>query len=145
MKDGLSIYFSYTFKLSKIVNLADNIALRLAASRVRIVAPIPGKQAVGIEIPNKKRSIVSINELLMSDQFNESKYEIPIALGKDITGDIQIIEVSGIVRPNDIAFNNTVRSEQVANFNIVSRNKGVSAPFNKPGWLGRIFDILWPF
>ena len=64
---------------------------------------------------------------------------------RNIGGDIQIIEVSGIVRPNDIAFNNTVRSEQVANFNIVSRNKGVSAPFNRPGWLGRIFDILWPF
>ncbi len=64
---------------------------------------------------------------------------------RDIGGDIQTIEVSGIVRPSDVAFDNTVRSEQVADFRIVSKNGGVSAPFTKPGWLGRIFDIIWPF
>lgn len=64
---------------------------------------------------------------------------------RDIGGDIQIIEVSGIVRPSDIAFDNTVKSEQVADFCIVSRNAGVSEPYNRPGWLGGIFDILWPF
>ncbi len=64
---------------------------------------------------------------------------------RDIGGDIQTIEVGGIVRPSDIAFDNTVKSEQVADFRIVSRNGGVSAPYTKPGWLGRIFDIVWPF
>lgn len=64
---------------------------------------------------------------------------------RDIGGDIQTIEVSGIVRPSDIAFDNSVKSEQVANFRIVSRNGGVSAPYTRPGWLGRIFDIIWPF
>ena len=64
---------------------------------------------------------------------------------RDIGGDIQTIEVSGVVRPSDIAFDNTVKSEQVANFRIVSRNGGVSAPYTRPGWLGRIFDIIWPF
>ncbi len=64
---------------------------------------------------------------------------------RNIGGDIQIIEVSGIVRPSDIAFDNTVKSEQVADFRIVSRNGGVAAPYTRPGWLGRIFDILWPF
>jgi flagellar L-ring protein precursor FlgH len=64
---------------------------------------------------------------------------------RNISGDIQTIEVSGIVRPSDIMFDNTVRSEQVADFRIVSRNEGVSAPYTKPGWLGSIFDILWPF
>ncbi len=64
---------------------------------------------------------------------------------RDIGGDIQTIEVSGVVRPSDIAFDNTVKSEQVANFRIVSRNGGVSAPYTRPGWLGRIFDVLWPF
>jgi flagellar L-ring protein precursor FlgH len=64
---------------------------------------------------------------------------------RNISGDIQIIEVSGIVRPSDIEFDNTVKSEQVADFRIVSRNSGVSSPYTKPGWLGRIFDILWPF
>jgi S-DNA-T family DNA segregation ATPase FtsK/SpoIIIE len=80
-------------KLSKIVNLADNIALRLAASRVRIVAPIPGKQAVGIEIPNKKRSIVSLKEIVSSSEFQDNKYEVPLALGMDITGNIQTVDL----------------------------------------------------
>ena len=64
---------------------------------------------------------------------------------REIAGDIQTIEVSGIVRPSDIAFDNTVRSEQVADFRIVTKNKGIAAPYTKPGWLGRIFDIIWPF
>ncbi|MHC4640020.1 MAG: flagellar basal body L-ring protein FlgH [Planctomycetota bacterium] len=64
---------------------------------------------------------------------------------RNIAGDIQTIEVSGIVRPSDIAFDNTVKSEQIADFRIVTKNKGVSAPYTKPGWLGRIFDIIWPF
>ena len=80
-------------KLSKIVNLADNIALRLAASRVRIVAPIPGKHAVGIEVPNKHRAIVSFRELFDSDIFNTGKMEIPVILGKDITGEAQVIDL----------------------------------------------------
>jgi flagellar L-ring protein precursor FlgH len=64
---------------------------------------------------------------------------------RDISGDTQTIEVSGIVRPSDILFDNTVKSEQVADFRIVSRNGGVSAPYTKPGWLGSILDIVWPF
>jgi flagellar L-ring protein precursor FlgH len=64
---------------------------------------------------------------------------------RNIAGDIQNIEVSGIVRPSDIMFNNTVKSEQVADFRIVTKNTGIAAPYTKPGWLGRIFDILWPF
>ena len=62
-----------------------------------------------------------------------------------IAGDTQTIEVSGIVRPSDIAFDNTIRSEQVANFRILTKNGGVSAPYTQPGWLGRIFDVLWPW
>jgi flagellar L-ring protein precursor FlgH len=64
---------------------------------------------------------------------------------RNIAGDIQAIEVSGIVRPSDIAFDNTVKSEQVADFRIVTKNSGVSAPYTKPGWLGKIFDVIWPF
>ena len=81
-------------KLSKIVNLADNIALRLAASRVRIVAPIPGKHAVGIEVPNKHRAIVSFKEMIQDDLFDDDEMEIPIALGKDITGEAQIVDLT---------------------------------------------------
>ena len=64
---------------------------------------------------------------------------------RNIAGDIQTIEVSGIVRPSDIAFDNTVKSEQVADFRIISKNSGVAAPYTRPGWLGNIFDIIWPF
>jgi flagellar L-ring protein precursor FlgH len=64
---------------------------------------------------------------------------------RNIAGDIQVIEVSGIVRPSDIAFDNTVDSKRVADFRIVSKNAGIAAQYNKPGWLGRIFDIIWPF
>jgi flagellar L-ring protein precursor FlgH len=64
---------------------------------------------------------------------------------RNISDDIQEIEVSGIVRPSDIDYNNTVNSKRIANFNIITKYKGAGAPFNKPGWLGRILDILWPF
>ncbi len=64
---------------------------------------------------------------------------------REISGDKQVIEVSGIVRPIDIAYDNTVKSEQIANFSIITKNTGIAADFNKPGWLGRIFDIFWPF
>lgn len=63
---------------------------------------------------------------------------------REIAGDKQTIEISGIVRPSDVSFGNTVDSERVADFRIVTKNAGVSEPFNRPGWLGRIFDILWP-
>jgi hypothetical protein len=81
-------------KLSRIVNLQDNIALRLAASSVRIVAPIPGKHAVGIEVPNAKRNIVSFREIIEGELQREGrKPEIPVALGKDITGEAQTIDL----------------------------------------------------
>ncbi len=81
-------------KLSKITNLQDNIALRLAASNVRIVAPIPGKHAVGIEVPNKKRAIVSFRELIEADLPESEKMAIPVMLGKDVTGNPQILDLA---------------------------------------------------
>lgn len=64
---------------------------------------------------------------------------------RDISGDTQTIEVSGIVRPSDISFDNKVKSERVADFRIVSKNGGVAAPYIKPGWLGGILNVIWPF
>ncbi|HUX37208.1 MAG TPA: DNA translocase FtsK [Rectinemataceae bacterium] len=81
-------------RLSKIANLSDNIALRLAASSVRIVAPIPGKHAVGIEVPNERRSIVSLREIVESEVFVGAKAEVPVALGKDIAGEVQFIDLT---------------------------------------------------
>jgi DNA segregation ATPase FtsK/SpoIIIE-like protein len=81
-------------RLSKIANLCDNIALRLAASSVRIVAPIPGKHAVGIEVPNERRSIVSLREIVESESFVGARAEVPVALGKDIAGEVQFIDLT---------------------------------------------------
>ncbi|MDR2193067.1 MAG: DNA translocase FtsK [Treponema sp.] len=84
-------------KLSRIVNLQDNIALRLAAQSVRIVAPIPGKHAVGIEVPNVKRNIVSFAEIIEDRLQNEpdgKRLGIPVVLGKDITGEAQTIDLA---------------------------------------------------
>ena len=80
-------------RVSKIANLSDNIALRLAAPSVRIVAPIPGRHAVGIEVPNRVRSIVSFKEIVSQDVMQKSAYEIPLALGKDILGEAQVIDL----------------------------------------------------
>ncbi len=81
-------------KLTKIVNLADNIALRLAAQTVRIVAPIPGRHAVGIEVPNHDRAIVSFGDLIQEREFTSGDHDIPLAIGKDIPGDAQIIDLA---------------------------------------------------
>ncbi|HHU63563.1 MAG TPA: DNA translocase FtsK [Clostridiales bacterium] len=73
-------------KVSKIVNLADDIALNLAASGVRIEAPIPGKAAVGVEVPNKDISPVMLKEVMQSKEYKNSPSKLAFALGKDITG-----------------------------------------------------------
>lgn len=81
-------------KISKITNLADNIALRLAASSVRIVAPIPGKHAVGIEVPNKKRAVVPFGEMISAPEMKDQDMAVPIVLGKDIRGGTQVIDLT---------------------------------------------------
>ncbi len=73
-------------RVSKIVNLSDDLALALEALRVRIVAPIPGKAAVGIEVPNRQREKVFLKEILADDSFMKGRAKLPIALGKDIEG-----------------------------------------------------------
>ncbi len=74
-------------KVSRIVSLADDIALSLAAKDIRIEAPIPGKAAIGIEVPNSEVAIVTLREVLESKQFFDSKSILSIALGRDITGE----------------------------------------------------------
>ena len=64
---------------------------------------------------------------------------------RTISGDTQVLEVSGIIRPSDIAFDNTIKSQQVANFRLLSKNDGISDPYTKPGWFGRVLDKVWPF
>lgn len=81
-------------KINKITNLANDIALRLAAQSIRIEAPIPGKPAVGIEIPNQNKQMVRIREIIGSQQFKEAKGALTVALGKDIEGNIVLCDLS---------------------------------------------------
>lgn len=81
-------------KISKITNLADDIALNLAATGVRIEAPIPGKAAVGIEVPNRYSTSVSIRSILESPTFSKSDSPLTLALGKDIAGACQVADLT---------------------------------------------------
>ena len=81
-------------KISKITNLSDDIALNLAANGVRIEAPIPGKAAVGIEVPNKVVSMVSMRELIDSDEFRRAKSKLTAVLGRDISGEIVLTDIA---------------------------------------------------
>lgn len=83
-------------RISKIKNLEDDIALRLAAIGIRIIAPMPGKGTIGIEVPNKKPSIVSMYSILNSKKFQESTMELPIALGKTITNEVYMVDLAKI-------------------------------------------------
>ena len=77
-------------RVSKIANLADDIALNLAAETIRIEAPIPGKQAVGIEVPNKEKEMVPLRDVIESEEFANNKSKLSVALGKDVAGNVVI-------------------------------------------------------
>lgn len=81
-------------RISKIKNLEDDIALSLAALGIRIIAPIPGKGTIGIEVPNRNKQIVSLKETLMSDKFKRAKMDLPIALGKTISNEVFVADLA---------------------------------------------------
>lgn len=83
-------------RISRIKNLEDDVALSLAALGIRIIAPIPGKGTIGIEVPNVKKSIVSMKTLLGSDKFQHNNYSLPIALGKKIDNDNFIVDLTSM-------------------------------------------------
>ena len=83
-------------RISKIKNLEDDIALSLAALGIRIIAPIPGKGTIGIEVPNANPKIVSMESTLNSKKFQETKMELPIALGKTITNEVFMVDLAKI-------------------------------------------------
>jgi len=92
-----------------------------------------------------ERSFVDMITVVVQDVMPNGNLVVMGTRDRRIAGDIQIIEVSGIVRPRDVEFDNTVKSERVAEFHIVTRHKGIAATYNKPNWLGRIFDLISPF
>ena len=81
-------------RVSKIAKLSDDIALNLAAETIRIEAPIPGKQAVGIEIPNKEKEAVHLREVIESDEFQNNDSKLSVALGKDVAGNTMIADIA---------------------------------------------------
>lgn len=81
-------------RVSKIANLADDIALNLAAESIRIEAPIPGKQAVGIEIPNKEKESVPLRDVIESEEFENNKSKLTVALGKDVAGKVMLADIA---------------------------------------------------
>ena len=81
-------------RVSKIANLADDIALNLAAETIRIEAPIPGKQAVGIEVPNKEKEMVGLREVIESDAFQNNSSKLSVALGKDVAGSAVVADIA---------------------------------------------------
>lgn len=81
-------------RVNKIANLADDIALNLAAETIRIEAPIPGKQAVGIEVPNAEKEVVHLREVLESDEFQDNKSKLSVALGKDVGGKAVVADIA---------------------------------------------------
>jgi len=83
-------------KVSRFLALADDIALALKAHRVRVEAPIPGKGRVGIEVPNVQRDAVVLRELLESPVFTQTRGKLPLGLGKDIAGDVQVVDLTGM-------------------------------------------------
>ena len=81
-------------RVSKVRGLADDIALSLSALGIRIIAPIPGKGTIGIEVPNKRPQLVPIESVLNSKKFSETKYELPLALGKTITNEVFMVDLA---------------------------------------------------
>ncbi|MDB5251352.1 MAG: translocase FtsK [Flaviaesturariibacter sp.] len=83
-------------RISRIKNLEDDIALSLAALGIRIIAPIPGKGTIGIEVPNHKKSVVSMKTMLASEKFTHNNFSLPIAIGKKIDNELFVVDLAGM-------------------------------------------------
>ena len=94
-------------RISKIKNLEDDIALSLSALGIRIIAPIPGKGTIGIEVPNKDKKIVSMYSVIKSVKFQESKYDIPVVLGKTIQDETFVIDLAKMPGEDDANITDT--------------------------------------
>ncbi len=92
-----------------------------------------------------ERSFIDYITVVIIDVMPNGNLVVVGTRERKIAGDIQTIEVSGIVRTEDISFDNVVESRRVANFQLVTKNDGHSAPYIRPNWLGKFFDKIWPF
>ncbi len=92
----MKLFLRQVLRISRIKNLEDDIALSLAALGIRIIAPIPGKGTIGIEVPNVKKTLVSMRTLLSSEKFQHNNFSLPIALGKRIDNDNYIVDLTSM-------------------------------------------------
>lgn len=158
--DVLTIIISENHKVdSKIKSTYSKTtsrALTLDGDKVNVEHIIPSIPSIGITSSSSKtldgkgdykdeRSITDRITVVVEDIHPNGNLVVIGTRSRDMSGDKQTIEVSGIVRPSDILFDNTIKSEQVANFTLITINDGPSQDYNRPGWLGQIFDFLWPF
>ena len=158
--DVLTIIISEDHKVDSKVkstySKSTSSALTLDGDQIGIDHIIPSIPSVGIAASSSKsldgkgdykdeRSITDRITVVVEDIHPNGNLVVIGARSRDMSGDKQTIEVSGIVRPSDILFDNTIKSEQVANFTLITINEGPSDNYNRPGWLGQIFDFLWPF
>jgi flagellar L-ring protein precursor FlgH len=143
-------------KVKRDLSRSSNRQLAIGEKDISVEHVLPSVPEVNIDLQSSKslqgksdykdeRSIEDSITVVVVDIHPNGNLVVIGTRSRDINADKQIIQVSGIVRPSDIVFGNTVRSERVANFQIVAISEGVTESYNNPGWLGKIFDKIWPF
>lgn len=143
-------------KVKRDLSRNSNLQLGVGSTDISIEHVMPKVPEVNIDLQSSKslqgksdykdeRSIEDSITVVVVDIHPNGNLVVIGTRSRDVNTDKQTIQVSGIVRPSDIAFGNMVRSERVANFQLVALSDGVSNSYNNPGWLGRILDKIWPF
>lgn len=143
-------------KIKRQLEKTTSRELALTGDALKVEHIIPEVPSIGVNTSSSKaldgkadykdeRTIEDKITVVVEDIHPNGNLVVIGTRSRDVSGDKQIMQVSGIVRPSDISFDNTIRSDQVANFNLVFISDGVSGNYNNPGWLGKILDVLWPF
>ncbi len=143
-------------KVKRDASRKSNRQLSVVAKDISIEHVMPKVPEVNIDLQSQKslagksdykdeRSIEDHITVVVVDIHPNGNLVVIGTRSRNISNDNQTIQVSGLVRPSDIFFGNTVRSERVANFQLVAISEGVSEDYNKPGWLGGFLDKIWPF
>ena len=143
-------------KVERDLERTSDRTLGLDRGDLTITTVLPKVPAVNVDLGSEKslsgksdykdeRSIEDRITVVVEDIHPNGNLVVIGNRSREVNGDKLIIQVSGIVRPSDIDYTNTVLSEQVANFQMVAISEGVTKDFNDPGWLGKFLDAIWPF
>ena len=143
-------------KIERELEKTTSRSIDIDGDEIKLEHIMPNVPSVGLETSSSKdlsgksdykdeRSIEDSITVVVEDIHPNGNLVVIGIRSRDVAGDKQIMQVSGIVRPSDILYDNTVKSEQVANFNLVFISEGVTDDYNNPGWLGGFLDAIWPF